>query len=174
MRRDGLTLMELLAALAIAAALAGACLHVMVTLTRAGESVRTRQEGAVGGEAVRAILALDLSHAGSFLQRERGGCLWTQVSLSPEDMRLRHLQGKVCYRIRRIGDRNWLIRSQQSEPGEVHSELLCDGVKAVRFEEDGRAVPPTGKWRPLTDVHAMVVQWDDPKRGELVVSAERR
>ncbi|MBE3070514.1 MAG: prepilin-type N-terminal cleavage/methylation domain-containing protein, partial [Planctomycetes bacterium] len=109
--RRGLTLVELLSGLAIAAMLAAAALGVTTALARSELALRRAQAGPETlGAALKALLEMDLVHAHHWRAVEGGFALQTTARLTGPTLRLEHVPAEVTYRVVRAGDSAYLVR----------------------------------------------------------------
>ncbi|MBM4033133.1 MAG: type II secretion system protein [Planctomycetes bacterium] len=149
-RAAGLTLVELTATLAITGLIAAALLPVTANLSRAEALGRRSAEPGLQRAALRALIGLDLAHADAYRLAPGGVELRAHVALAPGSLAVQHFPATVAYAVRRVGGRNWLVRSQRSALGGDLDELVCPGVAALRFIPAGKATAPReGEWAPM-------------------------
>ena len=176
-RRTGLTLIELLATLAIATLLLGATLVVLAAMGRAERADIGRHETAFAPERLREILTIDLEHARRCRVDAGGVTLQTLARLRRTDLELEHVPTTVRYEVRRVGQESWLVRVQDDfiagagdDPGgrEVRRELVCSGVGGIALRSAGEgagAKPmPPGRWRSVPRAVTVVVEFTDAAR----------
>ena len=185
--RRGFSLLELLAASALAAVLMVVLLQVVGSLAR---SRVVLEGGAAGEEPWRADLVehlrWDLLNAAEVTAERNRVVLAGHGSLDRATLSPGHLPVTVVYALERLGGRTWLVRRQSPrggagrEPG--WSELVCPDVTAFGVEEVEQAGPiragrpaapfPARRRRrgPLTlDASAASVRvWVDGVNGSIV------
>ncbi len=135
MRRKGFTMIELVAATALAALLFTVAVSVIRSLGRISTGNELAQP--VWTLAVRQQLDWDLANAVVFRQDNHGLTLAGYGSLDRKTLQSTHLQVTVVYSLRQIGSQSWLVREQSGlEPRFADSnwsELLCGHVKTFAF-----------------------------------------
>lgn len=146
--RKGLTLIELIVALALAATLAVGALTVTVNLRRS--QMRWSRSGGDGRSALRELLAADLLHADAARRIAGGFELRCRAALDPRTMKIHHLPAVIKYSVREVDGKYWLLRSQISESAGDFSELVCQGVRSITMESL-EARPAAGRWRALDE-----------------------
>ncbi|MCK4601613.1 MAG: prepilin-type N-terminal cleavage/methylation domain-containing protein [Phycisphaerae bacterium] len=154
--RTGMTLIELLAALAIASMLAIAALAVATNLSRA-EAIGRRQEQAGSiRDQLRHLLAADVAHARRARAAEGGFELQTRCRLAPETLELGHAACVVRYQVASVGGSSWLLRRQRDPDGASLTELVCGDANSIRLVVDGK--PAARQWKALPfDVPVSVI-----------------
>jgi len=132
MNNKGLTLIELLAALAIVAMLTSACLAVVCRLNAARGRLDSRQAGA--GELpdrLVELLRVDIIHARQY-RLVPGGFEFAGLSaIEPGSMNRRHLPAEVNYQVVTLAGDCWLVRTQKTIGRPAWSELVCRGVGEI-------------------------------------------
>ena len=165
----GLTLIELMVALAIAALLTTAVLGVTGRLLRAEVLNRRAAAGLSRTSGLEYLLEMDLLHAQRFRCRDNGFELQSVAALRAEDLETAHLGSLVRYEVREIAGRSWLVRTQQSVAAGDFTRLVCSGVKAVslRPAKGERAVRSSRRWRPVPERVIVTATFADGDRREL-------
>ncbi len=159
-----LTLIELMATLAIAGALTAAALSVAANLARVEAAEQRRYEGPSLAGPLRAMLGEDILHAKRYRVSEAGAVqLETFCSLDGETMAREHSPATVTYEVRQIGRRLWLLRGQQrlGAAGENArtNELLCPGVESIALaaEGDSGGAVTAGQWKAMPSAVTVTV-----------------
>ena len=168
--RKALTLIELMATLAIVSLLTTAA---MVALTRAAaSSSRETQdiERTWLPDHLRDALETDLLHATYCQATEEGFLLKTSAALRPDSMKLEHLPVVVEYRVRNLAGRSCLLRLQRSEEDDEtlvkpFGELVCAGVAGISLETLSSAPDESGEWLEMsgTVIAAVSFEQDVPE-----------
>ncbi len=149
--RAGLTLVELLASLVIAAMLMAAALGATVSLARSELAVRRQ---AAGPEPLRPALedlvGSDLLHAHHYREARDGFAVETDVRLAAGTLRLEHVPAVVTYQVRKVGEQSCLLRTQETAPEPPRTELVALGVGGAALvpQKEGRA--NAYGWKPMT------------------------
>ena len=185
MRKKGLTLVELMATLVIAAMVTAAALAAVADLARVEGMERNRQQEVTWLEPVRNLLASDLVHATQYQAVAGGFALKAQASLDADTMEQRHLPASVQYVVRRIGARSWLVRVEQPETGgNGLTELVCPDVKSILLEPvpeaanaSGTGAPPPSTepdgWAEVPAAVVITVVRDAAEQPEVVFTVRR-
>ena len=130
----GLTLVEMMATLAIVSVLTAASLRVAAQLSKRGRAVETGHATSSLNTTLENLLAIDMAHADSYDASTEQTVLKTRSSLDTDTLEIRHIPAVVKYEIRPIAGRNWLVRTQQIGDGPVMATLVCDGVKSFYMD----------------------------------------
>lgn len=137
MRRKGMTLIELLVALAIVALVTAGVLGVVTNLSRGQGNRRQELLASRMENGLEKLLRIDFQHA-TKLQRQGNGFLLTSDAGLAEDTReLEHLPCEIRYEIKTIAERNWLLRYQKhttSQQEDESVEAVCADVKEIQIE----------------------------------------
>jgi len=126
-RQLGLTLTEMLLALAIASLLLVTTLRVITAASRSSAASRAADEHAPSRTQLKILLRMDILHADSYRQTTDGIEMKLRSSLDKKTLGLKHEPSIVAYRVLKIDGRNWLIRTQR-RGSEVWRELLAADV----------------------------------------------
>lgn len=171
-----MTLIEVLAALAIVSMLTVAALRVATRLSRTGAFIRRRAEASALEIGLENLFASDILHADRYVNTGEGLSLETHASLEAGTLEVRHIPGRVTYEVRTIDGRKWLVRVQQVGDGPRHAELICAGVSGVNLIGGGRRSSAAGRtvWRAVTSPTVVRVQFADSARPELRLRFRRK
>ncbi len=163
-RRTGLTLIELMAALAIAAILAVGVLAVTAGLSRADSIARRMDARTDLRQRLGTMLSADLAHARRYRPIGQGFQLGAGVLLDGGTMELRHGPSTIIYLPRRVGDGSWLARVQRSPNQRDWTELAARGVIAAELKPVAGKEAEADKdgWRPMPAEVSVEVRFDDP------------
>ena len=169
-RRTGLTLTELMVALALTGLLAAAALRIAGGLLRGTLSHQDPVPADQVQESVRDLLVMDIVHADRYLPSTKGLELMTRARLSADTLELRHLPTQVSYGTVEIGGRSWLRRTQQMPSGDRRTDLVCSGVRGIAMVLPQSNGPPApGQWRAIDPKAAIRIDtttgsWELPLR----------
>ena len=173
-RRNGLTLIELMATLTIVASLTVASLAAVSNLSRTDAVERQRDGKPSAWTALRPMLAADVVHATVWKPMAKGFSLRTRVLLDAATMEASHLGTTVTYQVRRIGSRAWLVRTQQPNlPGRDLIELVCSGVKAVTLRGVGRDDTQSEDWQSVPAAVVVTVVFEREGREPILYTIRR-
>lgn len=132
--RRGLTLVEMMAALAISTLLAVATLSVVQSMLRSESIVRAASPWLGLDAPLRDMLRRDLAQAREYQVAAQRVTFRLTASLEP-NLDQGHLPASIVYEVRRVQDRNWLVRVQRPEvQGAPLGELVAEGVSGIQFE----------------------------------------
>lgn len=124
--QTGLTLVEVLLALAIAGLLLAAALRVTTTALRCSEVGDAAMKNVFSRAQLERLLAMDIQDAESYRLTEDGGFeLKLRFCLDADNLAIKHLPSTVAYRIVKADDRPWLIRTQTQG-----TDILCEFAAA--------------------------------------------
>jgi len=166
-----LTLIELMATLAIAGVLTAAALSVAANLARVEAAEQRRYEGPSLAGPLRAALGEDILRAKRYRVSEAGAVqLETFCSLDGETMAREHLLSTVTYEVRQLGRRRWLLRGQRrgGAAGENArtDELLCPGVQSITMDAEGDSggTATAGQWKAMPPAVTVTVTFEADSR----------
>jgi len=166
--RAGLTLVELLAALAVATIVTVAAMNVTARLAHSAAAEQARHEQQSIDVPLRELLTAELTQAYEVQLVETGFTVRTPSTVDSGSMRRQQLPGRVTLAVQKIGDRNWLVRTQQpSTAGEPSMELVCSNVASVNVRSAvpysfKKALPETKPlWMVLPPAVIATVTFDD-------------
>ncbi|MCX5647501.1 MAG: prepilin-type N-terminal cleavage/methylation domain-containing protein [Planctomycetota bacterium] len=162
--KKALTLVELLAALVITSLLVVAALRVSTHLARAEILTRRTREDSWSEARLRDLVTMDVAHTEAYQEDREGLVLWTSACLEAKTLELEHVPGKVAYRVQTVGNREWLVRSQESEWHPPVTELVGRGVKAVLLRAKDEDKPSAGERKALPAAATMAVEFDEEGR----------
>jgi type II secretory pathway component PulJ len=160
-RRNGFTLMELLAANVLAALLMVAVFGVLGSLGRSQAATAANdraQTHAAEREAMVRLIERDLVNATRVQPGVDHILIQGHGSLEQSTLVASDLPVTVEYRIREAGGRSWLVRAQQSRltGGSAWSELVCPDVEQIELQPAEERWPATSAagaegWRRLPE-----------------------
>ena len=159
----GLTIIELMATLAITGMLVAAALSVVAGMSRSEATDRTAHESSLLEAHLRELLATDVLHCGRYQKTRIGLELQGHAWLDVKTLRLEHLPSTVSYEVRQTGQGNWLVRTQESGSRGEWSELVCSGVSRIDLRPVGPAPDRTaGPWKIMPEAAIVAVTFEDP------------
>jgi len=170
----GLTLVEMLAALAITALILAAVLPVTASLARSHALGENTQEQVSLESALRGLLATDLVHARSYRMTPNGVELEGLATLDLGTLELQHIPSTVRYEVRRIGARSWLARVQGSDPAGWVAELVCSDASAIGLRDASQPAAASGDWQELPDAVIVRVGFATADRAPVEFLLHRR
>ena len=162
--KRALTLVELLAALAITSLLVVAALRVSTHLARAEILSRRAREDLWSEARLRDLVTTDVVHAEAYQEDRDGLVLQTSACLDAKTLELEHVPAKVAYRVQTVGNRKWLVRSQESEWQPPVSELVSEGVRTIRLRPKDEDKPSVGERKGVPAAATVVVEFDEEGR----------
>ncbi len=137
MRSRGLTLVEMIATLAIVGMVTAASLALTANLLGRQKAAGGIAAADATVEKIRHVLSLDMAHATRCRVVEGGLKLRTRTAVRPGTMEIAHLPVEVLYEIGAAGNESWLVRSQCAAGDEVFRELVCRDVTDLSFVRAG-------------------------------------
>ncbi len=136
--RRGFTIIELLAASALAALLTLAGFRVIASINRSNAAMAKQESIAPDTAVIIELLRRDLVHARYIKAARNTLSLAGHGGVSPADYSATHLPALIVYRVQRVGSRPWLVREQGSlVPGRPRApwmELVWPGVATLEFQ----------------------------------------
>lgn len=152
-QRAGLTLIELLASLAIVSVVAVASLSVATRLAKSAAHDRTASRYERTAAALSRLIELDLAHAEGYRITDEGIELAARAALDPATRAVDHVPARVTYAVRLVAETPWLVRIQRIGSGEPTAEPVCSGVTALSIRPAGEdAKPPAeGQLAPMPE-----------------------
>ncbi|MFB3891190.1 MAG: type II secretion system protein J [Phycisphaerae bacterium] len=173
-----LTLVELMAALAIVSMLLTAAMAVIGSMSRAGAHDQLRHDEALSSAALCDLLRADLLHTRDFLTSDTGCTLKTRMSLDARTMERQHIAADVEYAVRKVGTRSWLVRTQRcGDDGALMRDVVCPGVSEIRIERmelpDQIDAPATAPATGVSPVMTCVVEFDSPDRAPVRIAVRQ-
>lgn len=138
MNRRGFTLVEMLVASALAAALMLAVMQIIGAIGRSRQAL-ARSEGEAPWRAeLLDTLRWDLANASEARFRRNRLILVGHAALDGRTLAPKHEPAQVMYDVTTLAGRNWLVRRQSPRPGFARGgrsmELLCPDVTAFIAE----------------------------------------
>lgn len=154
-RRSGLTLVELLAATALAGLLLAALSGVLETLRTQRETLRRNHPVAPWQARARRQIRWDLAHARWMLVRPRELHLIGYAARGP-DGAVGHRPARVVYVVRTLGGRSWLLRRESRLEDRSRSRgprrPVLSGVTGIRVRPvDDPSRPRAGDPAPAAE-----------------------
>jgi len=146
---EGFTLVEVVLATALSAAVMVAVLGVVARMARSRPNRCDPVARALIEDELLSLIEMDLANARSFEARRDGFVLTGFGRIDPKTKKTGHGPARIRYQVRRAGGQNWLVRVQtiQSPGGgrrETH-DLVCAGVERIALEARDE---PTAGSRP--------------------------
>jgi prepilin-type N-terminal cleavage/methylation domain-containing protein len=170
-RNQALTLIELVAALAIVAMLMAAAVSVVAGLSRAERRDQARYESDYLAEPLARLLTGDLLQATQFEKTKEGYRLRTADCIDGRTLERKHLPCRVEYRVQRIGPRRWLVRDQQPQTlGQDSRELVCCDVKSFALAPVSETAPGD---RTMPPAMVATIEFTTPGRQPLRYTVHR-
>ncbi len=166
-RNKGLTLIELMVALAISALLAGATLGIVAQLSGSLKTVQSISQPQRLTRSIQKLLTTDLSNASEYRPMLNGLQLRTMASIDPEDNILRHIPTEVTWEISRDPGQardtpGRLIRVEMRPGSNVSSRrLVCRDASRIELTAGGQTSARPGGWRPLPTEATLTVRLAD-------------
>lgn len=174
MPKNGLTLIELMAALAVSGLLVTAALTAATTMGR----VDAAERGRIADDppsSLRDVLATDVGHAREYRVADTGFSIRTWATLDVGTMELQHRPTTVTYYIVELAGRRWLLRRQQADDHvDPRVDLAAPDVVSIHLSvEDEAAANVDSPWRPMQTVATVTVTFG-PDRPEAVYVIRNR
>lgn len=172
--RRAFTLIEMLAATALAALLMIALLSVIASLGRTRAAMNRADEAQQWHEGVVEMIRLDLVNSTSVTTDRDAITIEGHVLLDASDRSATQRLGMVRYHLRSIGNRTWLVRSQQPRNGgqiaRTVTELLCPDVRGISLTvydrrlhlDRGSASPGAPAIKSMPGTVRLTIQPTDP------------
>lgn len=161
-QKTGLTLTEMLLALAIASLLLAATLRVITAASRSSDMSRTVDEHPPWQSQLKRLLEMDILHADSYRQTSNSIEMKLRSSLDKNTLGLKHQSSIVAYRAEEIDGRNWLIRTQRQKT-DIWRELVAADVKMISTDTlDGSIEPET--WQKISEKFALNIEFSDEQK----------
>lgn len=162
--RAGLTLVELMVALAISAMLAGAMLGLVAQLSRGLRTARAAGQDRLRHQGLRRLLETDLASATAYRMGTDRLELRTLVSIDPPSQQLRHLPVEVVWRIDRsdadrLDDPGLLLRVEAvGGTTTKRTRLVGPDVQRIDLRPAGSNQPGRGDWSALPEEAIVTVE----------------
>jgi len=178
--KRGFTLVEMLAASAMAALLLVTVLVVISSLGRERRAMAERSKVQTPPDLTE-IIRWDLVNARSIGTVRGVVTLSGFGTLDPDSLApTPHRPVEVVYEVRRAAGKSWLVRRQRAPDNfDLSStELVCSGVAGLSIIRQERSDGPTqdattqpstrpSKYLALSDCVRLRVKWDDPNRAPI-------
>ena len=155
-RRSGLTLIELVTAVAITGLLLAGAMAALGGLARSERLRRAADARRPDATLLATLLEADVVHAEQYRRTGRADQaleLRTRLALRAGDMEAEHIRSTVRYEVRQLAGAPWLLRTQETGFAKPRTELVAPGITAVKLAEagtDGKD-PPAGEWLDVPD-----------------------
>ena len=160
MNRRALTLIEVMATVAIVSVLMVSVMRITARLARSQAAARIGQD-AVPESHLRRLLEADVCHAERYGRPADGdGFALVTRNAATESMEFEHVPTRVEYRLFNADDCSYLIRRQETSEGKVSTEIVCRGAVSIGLV-DGDSQPlvmANGNTRPVPAVVGVVVE----------------
>jgi prepilin-type N-terminal cleavage/methylation domain-containing protein len=173
MQRTGLTLIELMVALAIVGLVTAGVLGVVTNLSH-GQGARQREMFTSRQEAgLDELLRLDLQHATKLQLFANGILITSNAGLAEETNELEHVSCEIRYEIKTIAERNWLLRFQKRSANAQEKEvasIVCADVKEIQIEIPEEAEKNQAKWESIPNEFVIHFAFTDVNRELLSVA----
>jgi len=177
MRNDrGLTLVELLVAIAIAGMLMAAAMAAVTSMAQADKiSQRTESVANPIGD-IKNLLSADIANARGYRPTAKGFEMQTLCSIDGRYMELRHLPCTVAYEVQEIAGQKWLIRIQSdSDNAKPYKELVSRHVVEIAVAESAnkqtddnaqpvRAASTQSRWQRIPPAMTLKIKPDTNDR----------
>jgi len=165
-RRSGLTLIELVTAVAITALLLTGAMAAVGNLARSEERVRAAEARRPDTTLLATLLVGDVVHADRHRRagpKDTGLELQTHLALRARDMEAEHIRSTVRYEVRQLASRPWLVRVQETGLAKPRGELAAPGITAITLAEAGAKEdkPLAGQWQDVADRSVVTLTRDD-------------
>jgi type II secretory pathway pseudopilin PulG len=170
-----MTLIELLAAMAIAGFVAAATLGVVGGMSRRAAGEKSAGEASLLRDRLRKALRADIIHAVRYRNEASGLRLRTRASLDGRTLRLEHIPTQVAYEVRKTHSGPVLLRRQMDADGSGFAELVCVGAEAISLRPAGSGIPlRSSDWKALPRSVVVRVEFRDERQEacELVFHVE--
>jgi len=168
--RAGLTLIELMATMAIVSILTVSALAVLNRLPTISSGARQQQERSSFRDSLRDLITDDLFHATQYCLTGGGFVLKSHMHLDQSDMDRTFRPGTITYLVQRVGDSNCLVRVQKPDRGEeVFTELVCPDVKSVTLESVEKPLFKPIALQPMPAGVAVIVEFEKKDAETLVI-----
>ena len=166
-RREALTLIELLAALAIVSVLTAGAFRVTGQLSRSGKVIQARQDSSTLETGLKNLLAADVHHADRYKSDVSKLSFEMHASLDAKTLEIRHIPSNVTYEIRSFEGRNWLVRTQKLTNLPLHTELVCPDVSKIVLKDSGGRSSTRRGWKAMPDKTTIEIHFENSHRPEL-------
>lgn len=148
MHRRGFTLIEMMAATALAAIMMVAVISVVSALARHDTVSLADTHDADVRHRLTSVIARDLRHAEYFDSEDNRLTLAGPVSLDPVSLSPTHRPAVVTYEVTEYAGRDWLLRTQVDPESRAldnrWAQLVCDGVRGLSIHHGPTATGLVG------------------------------
>ena len=160
-----MTLVELLATMAIVSMLMVASMSVVTGVTRVGRLSQRQDELQLLQAGVRQLLEPDLIHARRYRNMIDGFEIETLSALAPQSLQRKHWPAVVTYQTRQIDDQPWLLRTQVVGVLPPVRQLVGGGISNVDLQD---ALLPDvldyDLWKPAPEAWLVTIHFSDADR----------
>ncbi len=142
LRQPGLTLVELLAALAVTGMIVAVIATTLLYLPRAQRAALAQQEQSALAAPLRQVIETDLQHGTKYRPVRGGFEIVTGCTLGGAPPELQHRRSVVRYTVTVVAGTPWLVRTQQPADGRGRRDLLGREVRSIALEPLTKLEPP--------------------------------
>ena len=160
--RRAMTLIEVVAAVALLAMVMAASLRVSSNLLRSQAAIEPIQHELGDLQDMVNLLREDLLHVDAYKVDGTDLLLRSRAWLEPGSMNRVHCGSIVRYRPTQVGSRVWMVRTQQRD-GTLDAQMVGAGIDAIRIESD-TAGGHRQEWRPLDDAIVATIKLGQQER----------
>lgn len=157
-KTSGMTLVEILVAMAILALLMAATMRIMVHLPQNSDALAQKLAQRQWQTAVCALIEQDLWHASQCIPTAKGLQLETGVSIDPESLRFSHLPTTVEYACTMRNGESWLYRQESNKDQPPQKQWVCRGVSQITTFQEEKEADST----PERPQEYIVLEFSDP------------
>lgn len=163
-RRRGLTLVEVMLALAISAMLMMAAMQVMAAASRCSvKSVVPDSGKRICTARLERLLRTEVENADGYRITKDGVFeLKLRVGLDPDEITVKYDPSTVGYKTIDIGGRSWLVRTQAAGEDDW-DELVAADVTKIAPETGDNAIEPD-KWQSMPDIFVINIESGDKNK----------
>lgn len=166
---SGFTLLEMLAATALAAILLIALLAVTASLGRNAAHMKKADRRQTWSDGLVPLLQLDLANATSLRIETNSFILEGHGEIDLAEATPTQCLATITYSLRRVGDHTWLVREQCArnplEPSKRSVDFVCADVRAIslaRVEGGQKATQLPMNGNSIPSAVRLVVHPEDP------------
>ncbi len=175
-RCGGFTLIEALAATALAAIMMTAVMTVVSALAHDDSRQANESERESWQQRMIELVEQDLRYSDSVTDQGDGVLMTGHLSLDQDTLTPTHRPVQVSYHIRKFADKSWLIRSQTDLESRAldnsWSEVVCSGVRAIKVMNAQQSTSSAANDKDQTDslidqavamdTAVVTIVWDTP------------
>lgn len=157
--RYGFTLIEALAATALAAIMMAAVISIISAIARHDNLDDTNTPSSDWRGQLIGVIKRDLQHATHFHSQDNKLTLTGHVSLDSKTLKPTHRPAIVSYEINKYADQSWLVRTQIDPDSRAlnnaWTQLICSGVQGLAVVDQPRTTGAITSREPQIDEDAM-------------------